>query len=101
MPVEHLNVTLPVQLREALDDEARREHTKRSTLIQKAVALYLRVAEKTNLKDLLKEGYVEMAAEAKAVTRAFQALSHQREGPQRNGRIERRFDPPLVPDSDD
>lgn len=77
MPVEHLNITLPILLREALDQEARREHTKRSTLIQKAVALYLRVAEKTNLKDLLKEGYVEMAAEAKAVTRSFQALDRE------------------------
>lgn len=77
MPVEHLNITLPIPLREALDREARREHTKRSTLIQKAVALYLRVAEKTNLKYLLKEGYVEMAAEAKAVTQAFQALERE------------------------
>ncbi len=77
MPVEHLNITLPIPLREALDQEVRREHTKRSTLIQKAVALYLRVAEKTNLKDLLKEGYVEMAAEAKAVAHAFQALDRE------------------------
>ena len=77
MPVEHLNITLPVRLREVLDHEARREHTKRSTLIQRAVALYLRVAEKTSLKELLKEGYVEMAAEAKAVTRAFRALDRE------------------------
>lgn len=77
MPVEHLNITLPVRLREALDGEVRREHTKRSTLIQKAVALYLRVAEKTSLRELLKEGYVEMAAEAKAVTHAFRALDRE------------------------
>lgn len=77
MPVEHLNITLPAPLREALDQEARREHTKRSTLIQKAVTLYLRVAEKANLKELLKEGYLEMAAEAKAVTRAFQVLDRE------------------------
>ena len=74
MPVEYLNITLPIQLKEALDQEARREHTKRSTLIQKAVSLYLRVAEKKSLRELLKEGYVEMAAETKAVMRAFQAL---------------------------
>ena len=74
MPVEHLNITLPIALREALDNEVRREHTKRSTLIQKAVVLYLRLAEKRNLRDLLKEGYIEMAAEAKAVTEAFHAL---------------------------
>ncbi|MBI3323443.1 MAG: ribbon-helix-helix protein, CopG family [Candidatus Omnitrophica bacterium] len=77
MPVEHLNITLPVDLKEALDHEAEREHTKRSTLIQKAVALYLRVAEKTSLRELLKEGYVEMASEARAVTRAFQTLDRE------------------------
>ncbi len=77
MPVEHLNITLPMELREALDHEARREHTKRSTLIQKAVAFYLRVAEKASLKELLKEGYLETAAEAKAVTRAFQVLDRE------------------------
>lgn len=74
MPVEHLNITLPMDLKAALDAEVRREHTKRSTLIQRAVTLYLRVAEQKNLKRLLKEGYVEMAAEAKEVTRAFQTL---------------------------
>lgn len=77
MPVEHLNITLPLELKEALDHEARREHTKRSTLIQKAVAFYLQVAEKASLKELLKEGYVEMAAEAKTVTQAFRALDRQ------------------------
>ena len=77
MPVEHLNITLPIPLREALDQEARREHTKRSTLIQKAVALYLKVAKTQNMRELLREGYVEMAAEAKAVTRAFQALDRE------------------------
>ena len=77
MPVEHLNITLPIGLREALDEEARREHTKRSTLIQKAVAFYLRVAHKQSLRELLREGYLEMAAEATAVTRAFQALDRE------------------------
>lgn len=74
MPVEHLNITLPIGLKDALDKEARREHTKRSTLIQKAVTLYLRVAEKKDLRELLKEGYVEMVAEAKDVTQAFRTL---------------------------
>jgi len=77
MPVEHLNITLPLELKDALDHEAAREHTKRSTLIQKAVALYLRVVEQKTLRDLLQEGYVEMAAEARAVTRAFEALDHE------------------------
>lgn len=74
MSVEHLNITLPIQLKDALDKEVRREHTKRSTLIQKAVTLYLCVAEKKNLRDLLKEGYVEMVAEAKDVAQAFRTL---------------------------
>ncbi len=77
MPVEHLNITLPIGLRAALDKEVRREHTKRSTLIQKAVTLYLRVAQEKNLREMLKEGYIEMAAEAKAVTRAFQSLDRE------------------------
>ncbi len=77
MPVEHLNITLPITLKEALDQEAKREHTKRSTLIQKAVALYLHVIERRDLRELLKEGYVEMAAEARAVTRAFEVLDRK------------------------
>lgn len=77
MPVEHLNITFPIGLREALDKEVRREHTKRSTLIQKAVTLYLRVAQDKSLREMLKEGYIEMASEAKAVTRAFQVLDRE------------------------
>ena len=74
MPVEHLNITMPVPLKAALDHEAKRERTKRSTLIQKAITLYLRVAEQQSLKTLLREGYLDMAAEARAVTRAFESL---------------------------
>ncbi len=77
MPVEHLNITLPIPMKQALDREARREHTKRSTLIQKAVSLYLRVAEKKNLHELLKEGYLEMASEMREVTRAFEVLDRE------------------------
>ena len=77
MPVEHLNITLPVRLKEALDQEVRRERTKRSTLIQRAVVLYLRVAERKSLKELLQEGYLEMAAEAETLTRKFQALDRE------------------------
>lgn len=77
MPVEHLNITLPVTLKEALDQEVRREHTKRSTLIQKAVALYLRVAERKSLRQLLREGYVEMATETRAVMQAFETLDRE------------------------
>lgn len=77
MPVDHLNITLPIKLKEALDREVDREHTKRSTLIQKAVTLYLRVAKEKDLRNLLKEGYIEMMAETGAVTRAFEALDRE------------------------
>ncbi len=77
MPVEHLNITMPVRLKAALDREAKRERTKRSTLIQHAVALYLRVAEQKSLRDLLREGYVEMAAEARALAQAFEVLDRE------------------------
>ena len=77
MPVEHLNITLPIDLRQALDHEAKREHTKRSTLIQKALALYLHLAKQESLRKLLKEGYVEMASETHAVVRAFEGLDRE------------------------
>ena len=77
MAVEHVNITLPVPLKTALDHEAKRERTKRSTLIQKAVVLYLRVAKQEQLHSLLREGYVEMASESRAVTRAFKKLDDE------------------------
>ena len=77
MPVEHLNITMPVRLKAAVDREAKRERTKRSTLIQRAVTLYLHVAHQKTLRALLREGYVEMAAEAKALTQAFATLDRE------------------------
>lgn len=77
MLVERINITIPAALREALDREAEREQLKRSTLIQHAVALYLRVAEKKQLQALLREGYVEMAAEATGVTKVFEHLDRE------------------------
>lgn len=77
MAVEHVNITLPAALREALDHEAEREHLGRSTLIQRAVTLYLRVAKGKTLRELLREGYLEMATEAREVTQAFEALDRE------------------------
>lgn len=34
MRVEHINITIQPELREAVDRQAQREHTKRSSLIQ-------------------------------------------------------------------
>lgn len=68
---------MPVRLKAALDREAKRERTKRSTLIQHRVALYLRVTGQRSLRDVLREGYVEMAAEARALAQAFEALDRE------------------------
>ncbi len=69
--MEHLSITFPHDLRLELDKEAKREHTKRSTLIQKAVRLYLGIKEKRELCKLMKEGYLEMASESREITEAF------------------------------
>lgn len=75
--MEHLSITFPENLRKALDREAKREHTKRSTLIQKAVKIYLRLKRRNALVHLLKEGYQEMAPEADKIARDFQRLDDE------------------------
>ena len=72
--MEHLSITFPEDLRRALDLEAKRERTKRSTLIQKAVRVYLRLKRRTALAGLLKEGYREMAGEADEIELDFKNL---------------------------
>ena len=57
----HLSITFPEDLKVALDKEAKHEHTKRSTLIQKAVKVYLEIKKQKTTAQLLKEGYLEMA----------------------------------------
>ncbi len=57
----HLSITFPDDLKVALDKETRREHTKRSTLIQKAVRVYLELKKRRETRELLKEGYQEMS----------------------------------------
>ena len=59
--MEHLSITFPEDLREALDREAKKEHTKRSTLIQKAVKVYLDMKKHNEINKLMKEGYAETA----------------------------------------
>ncbi len=46
----HLNITFPEDLKEALDQEVKREHTQRSTLIQKAVWVYLETKKQKDLR---------------------------------------------------
>jgi metal-responsive CopG/Arc/MetJ family transcriptional regulator len=74
MKVEHINITVPPDLREAVDHQAHREHTKRSTLIQKAVRVYLGLSRQKTLRALLEEGYAELSSEAKRLEREFARL---------------------------
>ncbi len=72
--MEHLNITFPVDLKRRLDAEAERRHTKRSTLIQLAVLVYLDLSHRTKLIASLKEGYLEMSSEANHVMKDFAKL---------------------------
>ena len=77
MPVAHVNITLPGQLKAALDKEAEREKIGRSTLIQKAVQLYLRLLRRRLLTQQLREGYAEMAGEARLLSKEFRRLDEE------------------------
>ena len=74
MKVEHINITIPSELREAVDHQAQRERTKRSTLIQKAVKVYLGLSGRRAIRQLMEEGYREMAEEARRVGHDFERL---------------------------
>ena len=67
----HLSITFPKELKVALDQEAEREHTRRSTLIQKAVKAYLGAKRQRALRELLKEGYLEMTEQDKKAIEDF------------------------------
>ncbi len=77
MKAEHINITMPTELREAVDRVAKRERTKRSTLIQKAVKVYLGLSARKAMRALLKEGYAELAPEAKRLEREFEELDRE------------------------
>lgn len=77
MAVEHLNITLPNQLRVALDKEAEREKIGRSTLIRKAVQLYLDLVRRRELTQRLREGYAEMAGVARLLSKEFGRLDEE------------------------
>lgn len=74
MKTEHINITMPPALRQAVDAQARRERTKRSTLIQRAVKVYLGLSRRKALRTLLTEGYAELAGEATRLEREFAQL---------------------------
>ncbi len=77
MKVEHINITLPPHIKNALDKEVKKTKTKRSTLIQKAVIVYLNLSRKQQLQRDLSEGYLEMAEETKKIMADFSAADSE------------------------
>ena len=72
--MEYLSITFPSDLKAALDQEAKREHIKRSTLIQKAVRIYLQLKKQKAVNNLLREGYQEMYGISQEMVRDFEKL---------------------------
>ena len=73
----HLNITFPSELKERLDKEAYREKMKRSTLIQKAVRVYLTIKDRKAKELLLREGYEAMALESKKIMDDFKHIDRE------------------------
>lgn len=73
----HLSITFPEDLKKALDHEAKAQKTKRSTLIQRAVKVYLNLKKRETLNGLLKEGYEEMADVSEELMRDFKHLDEE------------------------
>lgn len=69
----HLSITFPEDLKIALDKEARREHTKRSTLIQTAVKLYLGIKKRRELSEAMKQGYLAMSKTDKEINKEWES----------------------------
>ena len=63
----HLSITFPDDLKIALDREAKQEHTKRSTLIQTAVRVYLGLKKRKELTGRMREGYIAMSKSDRAL----------------------------------
>lgn len=77
MRAQHINITIPVDLKARIDEASKREHIGRSTLIQKAVSFYLDLVRRKKLRQLLAEGYAEMAAESVKITEDFRELDKE------------------------
>jgi len=74
--MEHVNITIPEDLKSILDSEAKKQNMGRSTFIQKAVAFYLELLKKKQTGELLAEGYNEMAPEARKISYRFNSLDN-------------------------
>jgi len=72
--MERLSITFPESLKRELDLEAKREHTKRSTLIQKACRVYLQLKKEKDKQSLLREEYQELYNVSKKVMKDFEEL---------------------------
>ncbi|MDP3791484.1 MAG: hypothetical protein Q8R38_05540 [Candidatus Omnitrophota bacterium] len=77
MRAEHINITIPAGLKVRIDEESRREHIGRSTLIQKALSFYLELLKNKRMKKLLAEGYAEMASESLRIMKDFEGLDEE------------------------
>lgn len=77
MRAEHINITIPIDLKARIDKESKLERIGRSTLIQKAVAFYLELAKRKRLKNLLAEGYAEMSDESLKIMEEFKYLDKE------------------------
>jgi metal-responsive CopG/Arc/MetJ family transcriptional regulator len=75
--MEYMNITFPTELKEQLDREVVKEKTRRSTLIQKAVRVYLGLKSRKNREELLREGYIAMQDETKKVMDDFKGLDKE------------------------
>lgn len=75
--MHYLSITFPDDLKRQLDSQAKREGTKRSTLIQKAVRVYLKIRKRGLLQRLLAEGYQEMEGEARRLGEDFKDLDRE------------------------
>ena len=75
--MDRLSITFPENLRHELDRQAKKENTRRSTLIQKAVRIYLELKRQKETQNLLRDGYEEMAEESRSMLRDFEKLDRE------------------------
>ena len=73
----HINITFPEDLKVRLDREALREKTGRSTLIQKAVRIYLELKARKSTQELLREGYEAMTVESGKLMDEFKSIDRE------------------------
>jgi len=75
--MEYLNITFPTELKKQLDKEVVREKSRRSTLIQKAVRVYLGLKSRKDREALLREGYIAMRDETKKIMDDFKEIDRE------------------------